>query len=76
MTSLKFDTLVRMQQMILVIMSLKTLLSHQEVVITVQGKLRRESHEGYNSYAGIPYASVSGDDGIFKVRFCFFYGSQ
>lgn len=70
MTRHKLDTRVKMLQVILVTMSLKTVLC-QDVLVTVQGKLRRESHEGYNSYAGIPYASVSRADDRFKARFSF-----
>lgn len=72
MTTYKLDTRVKMSQVALVMMSLNTILCHQDIVVTVQGKLRGESHEGYTSYAGIPYASVSGTDGSFKAGFVFF----
>lgn len=42
--------------------------SEQAEVITAQGRIRGETHQGYVSYNGIPYASVNNTTGRFKVR--------
>lgn len=39
----------------------------KNVVVTAQGKLRGEAHDGYVSYTGIPYAAVTENAGRFKV---------
>lgn len=68
----KLVTRAKISQVALILMSLNTILCYQDVVVTVQGKLRGDYHKGYISYAGIPYASVSGADGKFKAGFVFF----
>ncbi|KAL0868813.1 hypothetical protein ABMA27_007177 [Loxostege sticticalis] len=40
--------------------------SEQAEVITAQGRIRGETHQGYVSYNGIPYASVNNTTGRFK----------
>ncbi|KAG6442071.1 hypothetical protein O3G_MSEX002100 [Manduca sexta] len=42
-------------------------MTRADVLVTVQGMLRGEEHDGYTSYTGIPYATVPRNNGRFKV---------
>ncbi|KAG6442070.1 hypothetical protein O3G_MSEX002100 [Manduca sexta] len=41
-------------------------MTRADVLVTVQGMLRGEEHDGYTSYTGIPYATVPRNNGRFK----------
>ncbi|KAJ2944716.1 hypothetical protein O0L34_g4074 [Tuta absoluta] len=50
---------------LMVLLYLEVVVS-EDIVLTVQGSLRGVSNDGYTSYLGIPYATISGDEGTFK----------
>lgn len=54
-------------KIVILLMSLRSVYS-QEVVVTVQGRLRGEVNDGYVSFNSIPYATINEDAGKFKVR--------
>lgn len=45
--------------------------TEQNVISIAQGKIRGMLRDGYVSYLGIPYASISGVNGRFKVNIHF-----
>lgn len=57
--------------LLLVVLGLMELAQGQNVIGTAQGELSGEDHDGYVSYRGIPYATVTAVDGKFKASLVF-----
>lgn len=57
-----------MAKIIVILMLLLLNETEQNVISIAQGKIRGVQRDGYVSYLGIPYASISGANGRFKVN--------